>query len=128
MMAGLLEGLAAAHRGWEPSCLVDTLLEAPHLHMDAAETPWRAYMVGLWGLGGARIRRCPVWVTSQRSAKQWGVVVAMDEMRRLRTPTAHLYMDNAGALAMIMWGRARAGLPEQRHILKHMMHRLRRQG
>ena len=102
-------GPAAAQRGWEPSCPVDTLLEAPQLYVDAAETPWGAYMVGLWGLGGARIRRCPVWVTSQQSAELWGVVVAMDEMRKLRTMTARVYIDNAGALAMIFGGgRGRA--------------------
>ena len=47
MVAGLLEGLAAAQRGWEPSCPTDTLPEAPQLDVDAAETRWGAYMVGL---------------------------------------------------------------------------------
>ena len=46
-------------------------------------------------------------------------------MRKLRTTTARMYMDNAGALAKILWGRARAGLPEQQRILRRMTHRLR---
>ena len=96
MVAGILEGLAAARRGWEPSCPADTLPEAPLLYLDAAETPWGAYMVGLWGPRGARMRRCPVWVASPQSAELWGVVVAMDEMRKLSTTRARMYMHNAG--------------------------------
>ena len=49
----------------------------------------------------------------------------MDEMRKLRTTTACMYMHNARALAMILWGRARADLPEQQRILRRMTHRLR---
>ena len=55
MVVGLLEGLAAAQRRWEPSCSTDTLPKAPQLHVDAAETPWGLYMVGLWGPKGACI-------------------------------------------------------------------------
>ena len=52
----------------------------------------------------------------------------MDEMRRLKAPAARLYMDYAGTLAMILWGRVRAGLPEQQRILRRMTHLLWWQG
>ena len=98
--------------GWEPSCPADAFLQAPQVYVDAAATPWGPYMVGLWGPKGGRIRRCPVWVTNQQSAELWGVVVALDEVQALHAPTVRLFMDNAGALAMILWGRVRSGLPE----------------
>ena len=81
--------------------------------MDAVTTPWGPFTVGLWGPRGARIRRCPVWVTSQQSAELWGIMVALDEARALRAPAVRVFMANTGALAMILWGRAKSGLPEQ---------------
>ena len=36
MVVGKLGGLAAAQRGWEPSCPADTLPEAPQLYVDVA--------------------------------------------------------------------------------------------
>ena len=77
------------------------------MYVDAAATPWGPYAVGVWGPRGARISRCPVWVTSQQIAEVWGVVVALDEVRALHAPVVRLFMDNAGAPAMILGGRAR---------------------
>ena len=113
MAAGLLEGLAAVQRGWEPSCPADVFPQAPQVYVDAAATPWGPYMVGLWGPKGARIRCCPICVTGEQSAELWGVVVALDEVRALHAPAVRLFMDNAVALAMIPWGRVRSGLLEQ---------------
>ena len=50
-------------------------------------------------------------------------MVGMGEMRELRTTTACVYMDNAGTLAISLWGRPRAGrpwagLPEKQRILR----------
>ena len=49
-------------------------------------------------------------------------------MRALHAPAVRLFMDNARALAMIMWGKARSGLPEQQRIVRRMTHGLRWQG
>ena len=60
MIVGLQEGLAAAQRGWEPSCTSDAFPTAPEVYVDAVTTPWGPFTGGLRGSGGARIRRYPV--------------------------------------------------------------------
>ena len=122
LFRGILEGLCCALRGWMPACTQHMFTRAP-CHVDAAQG-LRGYWLGIWDQAGPWIRRCPRWVTSQQSADFWGVVAGLE---RDKGPT-NLFVDNAGALSIALWGRDGIALPKQQRIMRHLAQRLRWQG
>ena len=64
------------------------------------------FFVGVWSSKGPVIRRCPQWISSQQSAELFGVLCALDVARSSGCRHVDLVMDNVGAMAQILWGRA----------------------
>ena len=124
---GLLEAIAAGGRGWEPQA---TEGPAIRVYTDAAECPVApgGFFVGVWSSEGPAIRRCPPWVATQQSAELYGVVCALDMARSVGCRHVDLVMDNVGAIAQVLWGRASTLLVAQQRILRRLAHRLRWQG
>ena len=124
---GLLKAIAAGGRGWEPQA---TEGPAIRVYTDAAECPVTpgGLFVGVWSSEGPAIRRCPPWVSSQQSAELCGVVCALDVARSAGCRHVDLVMDNVGAIAEVLWGRASTLLVVHQRILRRVAHRLRWQG
>ena len=110
VVRSLLEAIAASFRGWEPHCVSP----APPVRIfsDAAPNPHfpGRYVVGLWSPRGPSVRRVPVWVDNQQAAELYGALAALDLVRRSPQPRVQLVLDNMGAIAQILWGRARSNL------------------
>ena len=64
------------------------------------------FLWGVWSSEGPVIRKCPHWVGSQQSAGLLGVVCGLDVARSSGFRHVDLVMDNLGAIAQILWGRA----------------------
>ena len=124
---GLLEAIAAGGRGWEPQA---TEGPAIRVYTDAAECPVApgGFFVGVWSSEGPAIRQCPPWVDTQRSAELYVVVCALDVARSAGCRHVDLVMDNVGAIAQVLWGRAPTLLVAQQRILRRLAHRMRWQG
>ena len=62
--------------------------------------------MGVWSSEGPAIWRCPRWVSSEQLAELFGVVCALNVARSSGCRHVDLVMDNVGAIARILWGRA----------------------
>ena len=101
----LCVGFAAGCRGWEPQT---TEGPAIRVYTDAAECPVApgGLFVGVWSSEGPAIRRGPPWVATEQSAELYGVVCALDVAWSAWCRHMDLVMDNVGAIAQVLWGRA----------------------
>ena len=122
-----MEAIAAGGKGWEPQA---TEGPAIRVYTNAAECPVApgGFFVGVWSSGGPAIRRCPPWVATQQSAEFYGVVCALDVARSAGCRHMDLVMDNVGAIAQVLWGRASTLLVAQQRLLRPLAHRLRWHG
>ena len=84
--------------------------------------------MGVWSSEGPAIGRCPPWISSQQSAELYGVVCALDVAWSAGCRHVDLVMDNVGAIAQVLWGRASTLLVAQQRILRRVAHQLRWQG
>ena len=64
------------------------------------------FFVGVWSPEGPVIRKCSQWVSSQQSTELFGVLCALDVAQSSGCKHVDLVMDNVGAIAQILWGRA----------------------
>ena len=75
------------------------------------------------GVGGR-----PTGVDTWQSAKLYRALCAMKLGRRPGHRHIDLVLDNVGAAAQVLWGRASTRLVAQQHIVRHVSYRLRWQG
>ena len=100
------------------------------MYTDVAACPAApgGFFVGVWSFEGPVIRKCLQWISSQQSAKLFGVLCALDFARSSRCKHVDVVMENVDAIALILWGRASTLIVAQQRILQRVAHRLRWQG
>ena len=61
-------------------------------------------------------------VDNQQAAELYRALAALDLVRRSPQPHVQLVLDNMGAIAQILWGRAKSSLCPQHRILRRLAH------
>ena len=107
--------MATGSRGWEPQAIERPAIR---VYSDATACPVAlgGFFVGVWSSEGPATRKCPPWLSSHQSARSSGC------------RHVDLVMDNVGAIAQVLWGRASTLLVAQQRILRRVVHRLRCHG